>query len=176
MLFNTKESCISNTSFCSAPAPAQYSGKLLINLPNSNDSYFLDKQFIEWFTGFTDAEGNFNIKLTDLKENTFKYVQFTFQIGLHEDDVHVLEYIMNTLKCGHISRSNNKVNYFVNDLYSLLYVIIPIFNYVNLNSYKYHHYNLFVKAVELKKDNKNLSDINKLEIMKLQKEMQNMSS
>lgn len=41
------------------------------------------------------------------------------------------------------------------------YVIIPIFNYVNLNSSKYHHYNLFVKAVELKRDNKNLSDINK---------------
>lgn len=39
---------------------------------------FLDKQFIEWFTGFTDAEGNFYIKLTDLKENTFKHVQFTF--------------------------------------------------------------------------------------------------
>lgn len=69
----------------------------------------------------------------------------------------------------------NKVNYFVNDLNSLLYVIIPIFNYVNLNSYKYHHYNLFVKAVELKRDNKNISDINKLEIIKLQKEMQNMS-
>lgn len=83
---------------------------------------------------------------------------------------------MNTLKCGDIYRSNNKVNYFVDDLNSLLYVIIPIFNYVNLNSFKYHHYNFFVKAVELKKENKNLSDINKLEIIKLQKEMQNMSS
>lgn len=82
---------------------------------------------------------------------------------------------MNTLKCGHISRSKNKVNYFVNDLNSLLYVIIPKFNYVNLNCTKYHPYNLFVKAVELKRDNKNLSDINKLEIIKLQKEMQNMS-
>nr|YP_009254016.1 hypothetical protein [Hypomyces aurantius]ANC62701.1 hypothetical protein [Hypomyces aurantius] len=82
---------------------------------------------------------------------------------------------MNTLKCGHISRSKDRVNYFVNDLNSLLYVIIPIFNYVNLNSSKYHHYNLFAKAVELKKNNNKLSDTNKLEIIKLQKEMQNMS-
>ena len=82
---------------------------------------------------------------------------------------------MNTLKCGHISKSNNKVNYFVNDLNSLLYVIIPIFNYVNLNSSKYHHYNLFVEAVELKKNNKSLSDNNKLKIIKLKEEMQSMS-
>lgn len=38
--------------------------------------------------GFTD--GNFNIKLTNLTDNTFKSVQFTFQIGLHKDDVKVL--------------------------------------------------------------------------------------
>nr|QVV23902.1 hypothetical protein [Trichoderma cornu-damae] len=82
---------------------------------------------------------------------------------------------MNTLKCGHISRSKGKANYFVNDLNSLLYIIIPIFNYVNLNSSRYHHFVSFVKAVELKRDNKKLSDTNKLEIIKLQKEMQNMS-
>ena len=121
------------------------SDKLLITLPESNNSYFIDKQFIEWLVGFTDAEGNFHIKLTDLKGNTFKYVQFTFQIGLHEDEVEVLEYIMNTLKCGHISKSKGKVNYFVNDLNSLLNIIIPIFNYVNLNSSKYHHFVLFLK-------------------------------
>lgn len=147
----------------------------LISLPQSKDSYSIDKQFIEWLVGFTDAEGNFNIKLTDLKDNTFKYVQYTYQIGLHEDDIEVLEYIMNTLKCGHISRSKGKANYFVNDLNSLLYIIIPIFNYVNLNSSKYHHFVSFAKAVELKRDNKKLSDANKLEIIKLQKEMQNMS-
>lgn len=180
---------------------AKYSDKLLINLPTkrainlgcssaaTGSSYFLDRQFIEWFVGFTDAEGNFNIKLTnssprnlgcssaatDLEENTFKYVQFTFQIGLHKDDLDVLEYIMNTLKCGHISKSNNKINYFVNDLNSLLYIIIPIFNYVNLNSSKFHHYNLFRQAVELKNNNKSLSDTNKLKIIKFKKEMQRMS-
>ncbi len=62
--------------------------------------------------------GNFHIKLTALKDNTYKYAQFTFQIGLHKDEIKVLEYIMNTrpsghlaaqapasLKCGHSQRS-----------------------------------------------------------------------
>ena len=44
--------------------------------------YYLKKEFIEWLVGFTDGEGNFNIKLTNLTDNTFKSVQFTFQIGL----------------------------------------------------------------------------------------------
>ena len=49
------------------------------------------KKFLEWFVGFTDAEGNFNIKITGLSENTFN-AQFTFQIGLHKDDEPVLYY------------------------------------------------------------------------------------
>lgn len=137
--------------------------------------YYLTKEFIEWFVGFTDGEGNFNIKITGLMNNTFKNVQFTFQIGLHKDELKVLEYIMNTLQCGHISQSNNRVNYFVNDLNSLLDIIIPIFDYVNLNSSKYHHYELFKKAVELTKDKSHLSDKGKLDIIVYQKEMQSMS-
>ena len=82
------------------------------------------REFLEWFVGFTDGgrAGNFNIKLTDFNNNNFKYVQFTslrLQIGLHKDDITVLEYIMNNLKCGHISKSDNRINYFVNDINSL---------------------------------------------------------
>lgn len=138
-------------------------------------NYYLDKRFIEWFVGFTDAEGNFYIKLTALKDNTFKSVQFTFQIGLHKDEIKVLEYIMNTLKCGHISKSGDKVNFFVNDQYSLLNVIIPLFDYVNLNSSKYHHYIAFRKAVMLIKDKRHLLKEGKLEIIEHKNLMQGMS-
>ena len=155
--------------------------ELLITLPNTLTDkpkilpYYLSKEFIEWFVGFTDGEGNFNIKLTGLTDNTFKNVQFTFQIGLHKDEIEVLEYIMKTLQCGHISKSQNRINYFVNDINSLLHVIIPIFDYVNLNSSKFHHYELFKKAVLLTKDKSHLSDKGKLDIIAYQKEMQSMS-
>jgi len=82
---------------------------------------------------------------------------------------------MNTLQCGHISQSKDKVNYFVNDINSLLYIIIPIFDYVTLNSSKYHHYVLFKKAVLLTNNKSHLSDKGKLDIIAYQKEMQSMS-
>lgn len=157
----------------------EINNKLLITIPSYKDkeanSYYLQKEFLEWFTGFTDAEGNFNIKLTGLTENTFKNVQFTFKIGLHKDDEWVLNYIMNTLKCGHISKSKDRINYFVNDRNSLLHVILPIFDFVNLNSSKYHHFVIFKKAVSLIKNYNHLSANGKLDIIKYKKEMSDMS-
>uniref|UniRef100_UPI0023EFFD51 homing endonuclease n=1 Tax=Leptographium wingfieldii TaxID=155675 RepID=UPI0023EFFD51 len=147
---------------------------LLISNSNISNS-LLDRSFIEWFVGFTDAEGNFNIKLTDLNNNTFKYVQFTFQIDLHKDDIKVLEYIRDNLKCGHISKSRDKVNFFINDQNSLLNVIIPLFDEVNLNSSKYHYFVLFKKAVMLIKNKEHLTDEGKLAIINYKKEMQSMS-
>jgi hypothetical protein len=82
---------------------------------------------------------------------------------------------MNNLKCGHISRSQDRVNYFVNDRISLLYVILPIFNTINLNSSKYHKFKVFNKAVSLMKDNSHLYDKGKLDIIKCKNELNNMS-
>ena len=62
----------------------------------------------------------------------------TFQIGLHIDDLFILEYINNKLNCGHISISGKKCNYFINDKDSLLQILLPIFNFTKLNSSKYH--------------------------------------
>lgn len=149
--------------------------KFLISSPNL-EPFYLDRSFIEWFVGFVDAEGNFNINLRNLLNNTYKNAQFTFQIGLHEDDEKVLEFIMSTLKCGHISRSKGKVNYFVNDINSLLNIIIPIFDHYNLNSSKVYHYMLFRKAVSLTKNKTHLLDENKLKIIKYQEEMKKMSN
>ena len=46
---------------------------------------------------------------------------------------------------------------------------------MNLNSSKFHHYELFKKAVLLTKDKSHLSDKGKLNIIAYQKEMQSMS-
>ena len=81
----------------------------------------------------------------------------------------MLNYILNTLKCGHISKSKDRINYFVNDRNSLLHVILPIFDSVNLNSSKYHHFVLFKKAVTLVKDKSHLSHLGKLVIIKCKK-------
>jgi hypothetical protein len=82
---------------------------------------------------------------------------------------------MNTLKCGHISKSKDRINYFVNDQNSLLHIIIPIFDHFNLNSSKYHHFMLFKKAVLLSKNKNHLSEKGKINIINFQREMQNMT-
>jgi hypothetical protein len=82
---------------------------------------------------------------------------------------------MSILKCGHISESKDRINFFVNDLNSLLYVIIPLFEYVNLNSSKDYNFKLFKKAVLLTKDKSHLLNKGKLEIINLQNEMQKLS-
>ena len=102
-----------------------------------------DLNFIHWLTGFTDAEGNFNISLRELKDNKYKSINLTFQIGLHLDDLEVLKYIQKNLRCGKISISKNRCNFFVNDHLSLINSIIPIFNQVPLKSSKYSQFLIF---------------------------------
>ena len=62
----------------------------------------LDKNFIDWLVGFTDAEGNFNISLKGLQGNIYNSLNLTYQITLHINDLSVLEYIRNRLNCGYI--------------------------------------------------------------------------
>lgn len=82
-----------------------------LNIKNNQKNF----NFIEWFVGFTDAEGNF--------------INFRFMIGLHIDDQPVLEFIQSKLKCGIIEQNKEKTaSYFIiSDLSSLKSVLKPIF-------------------------------------------------
>jgi hypothetical protein len=71
----------------------------------------------------------------------------------------VLELIKQNLQCGKISISeaNNKCNFFVNDAFSLINIIVPIFNFVQLNSSKFYQFKVFEEAVNLLKDKSHLT-------------------
>ena len=125
----------------------------LIKLSKKN----IDLRFIEWFIGFVDAEGNFNISLRNYKDNNYNSLILTFQIGLHIDDLEVLKFIQRNLGCGKISISKNKCNFFVNDQASLIYIIMPIFNVVKLKSSKYDQFLVFEKAINLIKNKEHLT-------------------
>ncbi|GGU89359.1 hypothetical protein GCM10010211_64830 [Streptomyces albospinus] len=110
----------------------------------------------EWLSGFTDAEGNFNITLRkkqiDAKTNqisSYSNASLTFQIGLHIDDLNVLKTIQTYLNCGKISISKNRCNYFVNDITSLQNIIVPFFNENKLKSSKFSQFLILAKAVDL---------------------------
>jgi Cytochrome c oxidase subunit III/LAGLIDADG endonuclease len=148
---------------------------LFINFKNSKEQkeFLLNSEFLEWFTGFTDAEGNFNLTLRKLNENNYTSAMLTFQICLHIDDLFILENIKKKINCGHISISGSKCNYFINDKDSLLQILLPIFNFTKLNSSKYYQFIIFEKAVNFFKEKKHLSKEGKLEMIKFYHEMKN---
>jgi len=138
---------------------------------SNNKSIKLDKNFIQWLVGFTDAEGNFNISLKGLNQNSYNSLNITFQIGLHIDDLYILEYIKDKLNCGSISISENRCNFFVNDQKSLINVILPIFKYTELKSSKYFQFLIFENAVNLLINKKHLSPEGRLKILEYYKEI-----
>lgn len=108
-----------------------------------------DHNFLEWFRGFTDAEGSFLIG----KDQGFK---FRFKIELHIDDKEVLYFIQNTLGIGKVVFFKSKVS-FVVYAQSELQVIIDILTESPLNSTKQLNFLAFKKAFELyiNKDSQN---------------------
>lgn len=145
---------------------------------SNNKSIKLDKNFIHWLVGFTDAEGNFSISLKGLKNNTYNSLNLIYQIGLHIDDLQVLEYIKDKLNCGSISKSGDRCNYFVNDQKSLINVILPLFNYMELKSSKYFQYLIFEKAVNMLINKEHLTPKGRLKMLEYYKEIKiiNMNS
>lgn len=108
---------------------------------NNNDN--LDEEFIEWFRGFTDAEGCFYIKLHKGTQYSFRFI-----IVLHIDDTKALEYIQKTLGIGTVVQNKNVVTFTVVKQMDIL-KIINIFDKNPLNSNKQLNFLAFKKAFEL---------------------------
>lgn len=142
-----------------------------IYLKSKGKTIKLDKNFINWLVGFTDAEGNFHISLKGLQGNKYNNLNLIFQIGLHEKDLAVLEFIKNKLNCGSISKTNGKCNFFISDQKSILDVVLPIFDSVELKSSKYFQYLVFKKAADLLINKEHLTLRGRIEILKYYHEM-----
>lgn len=93
----------------------------------------MPKEFIEWFVGFTDGEGNFLIKLDSSK----KSVSFRFKINLHRDELNTLKYIHQNLGVGRVKILSDKaVTFEITDPNEIGKIIIPLFTdypLLNLN-------------------------------------------
>ena len=120
--------------------------------------------FLEWFCGFTDAEGNFNITLRKLNNNTYSTAMLTFQITLHLNDLPLFSVAQEYIK-ENVAIFLFLVQDFVNDKDSLIEVILPLFNSVNLNSSKFYQFIVFEKAVNVIKDKRHLTAEGKLEMI-----------
>lgn len=105
-------------------------------------------EFYQWFVGFSDGESNFQIK-TRYNEDKTKVigVGFEFRIGLHSDDLGVLEFIRNKLGIGNITvKVTGPVCVFSVANKEGLYKLFSIFDIYNLNTTKHLDYLDFRKA------------------------------
>ena len=114
-----------------------------------------------------------SIPLIVFKNNNYNSLLLTYQIGLHIKDLKILKFIQKNLESGHISISGDKCNFFINDQFSLINVVLPIFNSVKLNSSKYFQYKIFEKAVFLIKNKKHLTPEGKLKMIEYFNELKN---
>ena len=123
-------------------------------------------EFLYWFSGFTDAEGNFLISIDR------QYVRFRFKISLHIDDVEVLNTIKSNLNVGTVTleSSRNRCSYIIQNYEDIKNVICPIFNAFPLHTSKRLDFENFSQAVFIK-DNKKLSDIDMSKIVSLKNTM-----
>lgn len=102
-----------------------------------------DSDFLEWFRGFTDAEGSFVVrKVGD------KYYLFSLLINLHPDDVNTLIHIKETLGFGDVKVNGRLAVLRVNKQEDIK-LIIEIFNEFPLNTTKHLNFLCFKKAWEL---------------------------
>jgi len=126
----------------------------------------VSSEFLYWFSGFTDGEGNFLISIDR------EYVRFRFKISLHIDDVEVLNTIKSNLNVGTVTleSSRNRCSYIIQDYEVIKSVICPIFNAFPLHTSKRLDFENFFQAVFIK-DNKKLSNTNMSKIVSLKNTM-----
>jgi hypothetical protein len=107
----------------------------LVNNKNPEKKLKLDNNFLQWFVGFTDAEGTFLIKTKNNSE-----VHFCFKITLHINDSAVLFLIKNKLGIGIVSLKGHTCHFSVHSLQLIVDVLLPIFDKYPLLTHKQLNY------------------------------------
>ncbi len=129
----------------------------------------ISEEFLSWFSGFTDGEGNFSITL----DRT--YIRFRFKICLHIDDLEVLNVIKSNLKIGKIivEENRNSCAFVVQSFSELKDVLCPIFTNFPLHTSKKLDFQDFYVAILIKAKSKNgnLSDLDKEKILSIKEGM-----
>jgi hypothetical protein len=107
------------------------------NYSNSSNNPITKGQFVEWLSGFIDSEGNFDIGVDS--RNKFTRFNFSFRIGLHYDDLPLLNFIKGQLNCGRIiiNKDNTSATFVISDTKQLISILFPILEIFPLNTTKH---------------------------------------
>nr|YP_007475350.1 hypothetical protein H911_mgp01 [Microbotryum lychnidis-dioicae]AGE14564.1 hypothetical protein [Microbotryum lychnidis-dioicae] len=144
----------------------------LVNVPSKlipSEGHLSGDFMYPWFvTGFTDAEGCFNVKLTKSEGKLRWRVNVSFLIVLHVKDKALLEHIQTYFGgVGTVRVYKDTVRFDVSSVKDLLNVIIPHFKLYPLLSQKEADFLLFEQVVQLMILKKHLTESGLLSILGL---------
>ena len=125
---------------------------------SSISSGLINNKFYEWFVGYTDGDGCFNV-YTNKK---LKQIIFTFKLSQKKNNIQVLYYIKKKLGVGSVKIYGNMADYIIRDKKSIEKVLLPIFNNIPLLTIKEFKYHIFLEAFQISLNNK-LSQKEKIE-------------
>jgi hypothetical protein len=116
----------------------------------------------QFLIGLIDGDGSFHISF---KAN--KKIQFGFHITQDSESHYLLKKIHNFFSCGSIKEKTtaNYIRYQIDDLNSIITVLLPFIDKYTLHSYKFIHYNIFKEVCQLIYNNPNPSDNDLLKII-----------
>lgn len=123
-----------------------------------------DEEFLFWFSGFTDAEGNFLITIDR------KYIKTRFKINLHIDDIEVLYVIKSKLGFGRVVKEINSCAFIVEDALNIG-KLCQIFNKYPLHTSKKLDFLSFCEAITIKSKSKVLSEVDLDKIISIKNSM-----
>nr|YP_009136836.1 LAGLIDADG endonuclease [Fusarium culmorum]AKB93389.1 LAGLIDADG endonuclease [Fusarium graminearum]CDL73548.1 Included in intron of cob n1 TaxSordaria macrospora k-hell RepIDF7WD38_SORMK [Fusarium culmorum CS7071]AKE07441.1 LAGLIDADG endonuclease [Fusarium culmorum]QID44155.1 LAGLIDADG endonuclease [Fusarium culmorum]CAB4246886.1 heg15 [Fusarium culmorum] len=125
-----------------------------------------NKDFLYWFSGFTDAEGNFLVSIDR------KYIKLRFKINLHIDDIEVLYIIKSKLGFGRVveESSRNSCSFIVEDSLNIN-KLCDIFKQFPLHTSKKLDFISFNEVVIIKAKNKVLSETDIAKIISIKNSM-----
>lgn len=144
--------------------PKQGNSSVAAATPPEKSNNLTDEEFLFWFSGFTDAEGNFLITLDR------KYVKTRFKINLHIDDIEVLYIIKSKLGFGRVVKEINSCAFIVEDALNID-KLCQIFNKYPLHTSKKLDFLSFCEAIAIKSKSKVLSQVDLDQIISIKDSM-----
>ena len=120
--------------------------RLNVKYPNDKD------WFEQWLVGFTDGDGCFSISKTVADNGANKW-NLTYKLTQSKVNAKLIYYIKSTLVCGHVTTSNDKIDFRIKDLKNIRNSIIPIFEKYPLLTSKYFDYIKFKEVLEILENN-----------------------
>ena len=148
-----------------SPSPSPYPSRLGRLGRLDGELNLKQTEFYQWFAGFTDGEGNFDIHVR--KDSNIITIQF--RITLHIDDVAVLYFIRDRLGAGTVKISNtrNEAVFKVTGVKNLQEFIINPLSIFKLNGNKYLDYLVFKEVLDIMSTKAHLTKAGLAKISKL---------